>query len=120
MNIRSNIHPFISQRIVTKYCRTTRAGRTIVPMVSIIRAIHRLAGPKDRAIPHGSCGLIRAPRIFRMRLLGRTCRRRCASTFASSTSMIRTVNERIYLIRKGERGVGLAAPFSLGVTRILV
>lgn len=120
IKVRSNIHPFISRRIVTHYFQRTMIQGTIVPIVSIMRAIHRLARSNDRAMDHGSCGLIRAPRIFSTSLLGETCRRRFAPFFASSTSIMRTVNIPICLIRKGHRGVGVAAPFSLGMTSTLL
>lgn len=120
INIRSKIHPFITQRIVTHYCSLTTRGGTMVPMVNIIRAIHHVRKRDDIAINESSCELIRAPRIFSTRLLGTTCRRPCAPRFASSTSIIRTLNMSIFLAPKGQRGVGVAAPFSLGVTATLV
>lgn len=120
IKIRSKMHPFMSMRIVHHYCRLTRIRGTIVPIISMMRALHRLASTKDRAIDQVSCGLIRAPRIFSMRLLRRTCTRRFAPFFASSTSIIRTVKVPICLTRNGHRGVGVAAPFSLGMKDTLL
>ncbi len=124
ITIRSNMHPFIDHRIVTHYFSRTIRAKTIIPIVPIIRALHFVRGPSsircDRAIGQRSCHLIRAPRTFACGILGATCVRPCDPFFASSTSIMRTSKVPIGLIRKGERGVGVAAPFSLGITRTIL
>lgn len=119
--VRSNTEPLVAIRRVRHIIRTTFSANTTAlkaSMGSAVGIISNFGGVRDAPV-HSRLHTIRAPRIFRHSLCHFTLRGTNSGLvgFASSYSLVRGVNNRILIMGNGRRGVGLAAPVSVIVTR---